>query len=132
MQDLNTAALAKARAAWNAAQVHAVGKVPDNPTTPYLVGSVSSGASVSPRLSGEHGGRPYRIVWQAVGRTLDEVTFAADKADAAFLDQALSVTGQDCTLCEPEVTSPVIRDPDGGALLTCTLTYTFTAYPTGA
>lgn len=129
MADFSKAALDAIRAVWLTESVHAVGKVPKLPVTPYLVGSVSTGSTENYRLSGDHGSRSYRIALQAIGKTDDEVKFAVDKAEDALLDKSLIVAGFDCTPCQPEVSSQPIRDPDGGVLLSCTLTYTFTAFP---
>ena len=131
MKAENVAALAKARAAWNLSQVWPTGGVPSTPTTPYLAVSVTSGAPENYRAR-FHGSKKHYIVVQAVGKTIDEVAFAVDKADAAFEDKALTVAGLDCTESggEDRVASTVIRDPDAGGLLTCTVLYPFHAYPT--
>jgi hypothetical protein len=127
----NTAALAAARAAWNSTQVWPVGGVPSTPTTPYLVVSVTAGAPGNYRAR-FHGSKKHYIVVQAVGKTVGEVSRAVDKADAAFEDKALTISGFQCTETngEERTASPVIRDPDGGVLLTCTVLYPFYAYPT--
>lgn len=132
MKPFLDAVLTTTRAVWTVTptRVHQVGSVPPGPATPYLVLSVSSGSAENYRMSADHGSRSYRIVAQAVGADADEVSFAVTKLDLALLDKRLTVAGFDCSPCQPEVSSPVIRDPDGGGFLTCTLTYTFTAYPT--
>lgn len=131
MEAENVAALAAARAAWNATQVHQVGGVPSTPATPYLTVSVTSGAPGNYRAR-FHGSEKHYIVVQAVGKNASEVAYAVDKADAAFQDKALVVAGFDCTESggEDRTASTVIRDPDAGGLLTCTVLYPFTAYPT--
>lgn len=129
MKAENDAALAAFEAAWKPAQVHLIGAVPTSPVTPYAAISVSSGSAENYRLHGEHGSRSYRIVVQAVGKSVSEIGFPVDGADAAFLDKRLTIAGYDTTPAQAEVSSPIIRDPDAGGLLSCTLTYTFTAYP---
>ena len=129
MREFQTALMTALEGAWNTTQVHAVGDVPGTPVTPYLVASVGSGGSVDYRFTGESGSSGYRVAVQAVGKTTGEVGFAVEKSDAALLDKSLTVAGFDCTPCRAEASSAVIRDPDGGVYLTCTLTYTFTAYP---
>lgn len=129
MRAFTTAAVARAEAVWNAAQVHEVGGVPDVPTTPYVVISVSGGAAANHRLSGEHGSKARRIIVMCVGKSASEVGFALEKADAAFQDHRLVVTGYDTTLATAELEANIARDPDGGALLTVTQTYQFHAYP---
>lgn len=125
------AAVARAAAVWPQGRVYALGDVPELPGTPYVVLSVTSGAPGNYRLNVEHGSKGYRIVVQAVGKTLHEVAFAVDKVDAAFEDQRLVVAGFDTTPAagDERVSSPVIRDADAGGLLTCTVLYPFTAYP---
>lgn len=108
--------------------VHRPGEVGDNPATGYAVVSVSSGSAENYALCGSHGSRGYRIVVQAVGKDVDEVAYVVDKADAAFLDHRLTVTGYDTTPARSEIASPIIRDPDAGVYLTCTLTFTFNAF----
>lgn len=130
MSVFGAAAIAAARAAWITERVHEVGKVPATPATPYLVMSVSTGSAENYSLAAEHGSRSYRVVVQAIGASDGEVGFAVDKAESAFLDNRLTVAGFDTTPCAPEVSSQIIRDPDGGALLSMTLTYTFTATQT--
>lgn len=126
---VKVAAVARLRAVWLVERVHKVGRVPANPPTPYIVASVSSGSAENYLLSAQHGSRSYRIVTQAIGATDDELDFAVARADAAFLDHSLVVVDLDCTPCAVETSSTAIRDPDGGALLSKTLTYTFTTYP---
>lgn len=134
MEAENAAALAAARAAWNATQVWPTGGVPTTPTTPYLVVSVTAGAGQSYTLDTSYGVKAYRVVVQAVGKTIGEVSRAIDKADVAFEDKRLTIPGMDCTpLAGSErVASPVIRDPDGGGLLTCTVLYPFAVTPVSA
>lgn len=132
MKALQVAAVARAEAVWNAAQVHEIGGVPDSPTTPYLAVSVTGpGPGGSARSGGSNGGSAmHRTVVQAVGRTAGEVAFAVEKATAAFVGHRLTVAGSRCTAPrDPEVASPVIRDPDAGGLLTCTLTFPFAVTP---
>lgn len=124
MRHLQAAALTRGRAAWNSNQVHQVGAVPASPSTPYYVVSVGSGGGDTYTLDEtEPGTRPYRVAVVAVGKTAAEVGFAVEKADAAFVGHRLT---PECTPARAEVSTPVIRDPDGGALLVCTLTYTTT------
>jgi len=131
MKAFNTAAIAAQQAAWTQGRVYKLGEVPASPVTPYLVESVTAGAPGNYRAR-FHGSKKHYIVVQAVGKTYDEVAFAVEKADAAFEDKALVVSGFDCTESDGEdrTASTVIRDPDAGVLLTCTVLYPFTAYPT--
>lgn len=132
MRAFNTAAVTKAEGTWTADRVHKAGAVPPTPPTPYMVVAVTSGAPENYRNSGQSGSRKSRIVVQAVGATYDEVAFAVEKADSAFEDKSLTVTGFDCGPCtgDDRVASPVIRDPDAEQFLTCTVIYPFHAFPT--
>ena len=129
MKELHAAALPAGRAAWNAQQVHEVGKVPGSPTTPYNVLSVTAPGDTNPRRGGRSGSQSAWVVVQAVGKTAGEVGFAVDKADAAFLGKRLTVAGRDTRPSIRNEPSTVIRDPDAGGLLTCTLIYRFTLTP---
>lgn len=132
MKAIHAAALARAEAVWNATQVHEIGGVPASPVTPYLALSVTGpGPGGSARSGGSNGGAAvHRTVVQAVGRTAGEVAFAVEKATAAFVGHRLVVAGKRTTAPrDAEVASPVIRDPDAGGLLTCTLTFPFAVTP---
>lgn len=117
------------RAAYKPAQIHEQGKVPANPVAPYAIPSVSSGRAGNYRLSAQHGSKAYRVSVQCVGKTKAEISKVVDAAEAAFLDQRIPVDGFDTTPCESELTANVTRDPDGGGLLYCLLTFTFNAFP---
>lgn len=123
------AALDMLRAAYKPAQIHEQGKVPLSPVTPYAIPSVSSGASGTYRNSGQHSSKSYRIAVQCIGKTKSEIAKVVDATDVAFLDQQVAIAGFDTTPCRAEITANVTRDPDGGGLLYCLLTYTFTAFP---
>jgi hypothetical protein len=122
MRELSAAAIARVQVVWTQGRVYEVGSVPATPVTPYLMLSVGSGSGENYTLDEElPGTRSHRLAVQAVGKTADEVEFAVEKADAAFLGTRLDA---DCTPLHPEVSSPIFRDPDAGGLLTCTVTYT--------
>lgn len=132
MKAFNTAAVTRAKSVWLADRVHKLGAVPATPATPYLIVSVTSQRPDNVRGDGDHGSAGYRAIAQAVGRTYDEVAFAVEKSDVAFLEGALVVPGYDVTPVAGDelVSSPVIRDPDDNGLLTCTVIYPFHAFPT--
>lgn len=127
MRELNAAAVSAAQAAWPQGRVYKVGEVPASPVTPYLVLSVTAGAPTSYTLDVTHGMKSHRLVAQAVGKFYDEVALAVERADAAFEDAVLTVSGLDLgpMAGDERVASPVIRDPDAGGLLTCTVIYPF-------
>ena len=124
------AALARYRAVWKSAQVYEVGKVPASPVYPYASLSVSAAGAENYSLAAEHGSRAYRIVVQIVGKAITEVALAVEGAELAFLDHRLVVAGLTCTPALNPIATDPYRDPDAGGLLTCTLVYSFNAYPT--
>jgi hypothetical protein len=126
---LTSIAVTAAEAAWNANQVHATGEVPGSPVTPYLALSVTAPGDTNYRAGGRGGSQAAWVVVQAVGKTANEVDVAVTKADAAFLGKRLTITGKKPTRALRDVPSPLIRDPDAGGLLTCTLVYRFTLNP---
>lgn len=126
---LTDAALTAAQTAWNTNQVHEVGDVPASPVTPYLVLSVTAPGDTNYRVGGRGGSQSAWTVVQVVGKVASEVDFGISKADAAFLGKRLTITGKKPTPARREEPSPVVRDPDAGGLLTCTLVYRFTINP---
>lgn len=129
MRAFQAAAVARARDFSGAVLVYDLGAVSKKPATPYLEVGVSSGSGQNTLLHGVHGGNEYRVTVRAVGDSYNEAAFAVEKAEAAFKSQRLVVGGFDTTPCQGQVASPVIRDPDGGVLFSCLLTYVFNAYP---
>lgn len=123
---LTAVAVAAAEAAWNANQVHETGDVPGSPVTPYLVLSVTAPGDTNHRVGGRGGSQAAWTVVQAVGKKAAEVEFAVAKADAAFLGKRLTTASSPSRRDDP---SPIIRDPDAGGLLTCTLVYRFATNP---
>ena len=130
MTTFQEAAVERARAVWNPAQVHSIGAVPNLPTLPYLAVAVSGGRGDSRRNDGTHGSSSRWIVVQCVGKDAGEIAFALARADEAFADWALSMADYDTTPAAAELEANPTRDPDGGALLVATQTYSFHAYPT--
>lgn len=129
MRAENDAALERLRAVWSAGKVYAVGDAIDKDTTPYAIVSVDSGLRINYRRSSRAVNRTHRISVQVVGDTYREAAFAAEKADAAFLDHSLAVTGARATPCRDETATDLQRDPDGGVLIYGLRTYTFLTNP---
>lgn len=125
------AALDAMRTGWRPTQVHEVGKVPASPVTPYAVVSVSTSSRGNVNMAGQSGSVAFRVVIQCFGKTLTEISAPIEAADAVFLSGPLAVEGWDTAPVDPSevVSSQVIRDPDGGGLLACTLIYPITAFP---
>ena len=109
-------------AEWPQGRTYDVGSVPASPVTPYLDVAVSLGTPVQYRAGSRTQARTFRATVRSFGRTFGEVSFAAEKADAALLDERL---GAGYSPCRAEVATSVIRDPDGGGLLMAVRTYTF-------
>lgn len=120
-QDATTAAL---RASWPGGRTYNVGEVA-SPVTPYLDVAVSLGTPVNYRAGSRTAARTYRATVRSFGRTFAEVAFAAEKADAALLDERITA---EHSPCRAEVATGVIRDPDGGGLLMAVRTYTFSKH----
>jgi hypothetical protein len=87
-----------------------VGKVPDDPTTPYVVVFPSGGLSgreglvpVSDRID-----LPFQVT--AVGATHREVLWAVDKSRAALVDRVLPVTGRAMFPVVHDDSAPMRRD----------------------
>lgn len=133
MKALQAAAVARAEAVYTASRVHEPGAVPTTPPTPYLIVSVDGGRDETQMLNPEAASDAHRLVAQGIGASMDELTFAIDKARAAFSGYRLAVAGYDTTPCEAETSGPVIRDTDASGNLTgflsMTLTFTLNAFP---
>jgi hypothetical protein len=131
VREFQTASEDRLKAVWTASRVYPIGGVPGSPATPYAALGVDSPAYTNGNLAAQAGGRRHTIAVQVVGANKAEVDFGAEKVAAAFLEHSLSVAGFDCAPPNPEdvVSSPVIRDPDAGGVLVCTVLYPFTAYP---
>ena len=119
------AAVAKLVAGWTTGRTYNVGEVPGSPVTPYRVVSVTAGDPRNYRTGSRASSRFIRVTVQHFGKSFSEVAFASDKTEATLLDERI---GADWTPCRREVATPVIRDPDGGALLMTVHTYTTTKY----
>lgn len=127
MREVLTAAKARQIAAWRTEQVHLAGEVPANPEMPYNSLSCDSGLPGDYLMTADHGSRSFRLAVQSVGTDADECAFAIEKADAAFLDQALTVAGFKVSKARLEIAGSPRRDLDAGGLMVALSTYTFTA-----
>ncbi len=81
-------------------------------------------------LDGTAGGDAFRLMPMAVGKTEAELDRAGDRIRGAFRGKSLIVAGFDTTPSIIESSSGVVRDPDGGVLLSKTFFITFNAYET--
>lgn len=129
MEDIAQAALDRLKAAWKPAQVHAPGDVPDKAVTPYAVPYLDGGRDSTMLLDGTAGTDAYRLMPMAVGKTDAEVNRAADGIQAAYRGHRLVIPGYATTPCVKESSGGIVRDPDGGGLLSKTFFFTFTVTP---
>lgn len=130
MKAIADAALATMQTAWNSTQVHAAGAVPGDPTTPYIVMYGPAERDDVMMLDGTAAVDGNRLMPMAVGKTESEVNRAVDRIRGAFRGKRLAVAGYDTTPAVIESTGGVVRDPDGGGLLSVTVFITFTATET--
>ena len=123
MKAEHDATVAKLKASWPTGRVYNVGEVPASPTYPYLDVVVAAGDPVNYRVAPQHSSLIYRAVVRSFGRNVSEVSFAAEKADAALLNKRVAAG---YAPCRRELATSVIRDPDAGGVLMTVHTYTFT------
>ena len=117
------ATVAKLRATWTTAgRIHNVGEVPASPVTPYIDVAVDGGTPRNYKVGSRHSSKFFRATVRSFGRNVAEVAFAFEKAEAALLDERIAAG---YSPCRGEVSTNVIRDPDGGGLLMAVRTYTF-------
>lgn len=121
---LTNAAVAKVQAA-PVARVYKIGAVPATPVYPYATVVASFDAASAYTLDADHGVGVYRVTTQSVGSNLDGAVDVDAKARGALLDQRLTVDGKTYGPGQLQVGSAVVRDPDGGAVITVTSTYLF-------
>lgn len=123
MKAEHDATVAKIKATWPQGRTFDVGNVPDLPVTPYHDVAVAAGTPTNYRVAPQHSRETFRAVVRSFGRDVAEVSFAAEKADAALLNKRVA---DGYSPCRRELASSIMRDPDGGGLLFTVHTYTFT------
>lgn len=109
-----------------APRVYEFGKVPVSPDYPYAVVSAGIGAPMAYNNAAQHGARRHRLNVQGFGRTVNEVVRTLERADTAFLDQALTEVDEDVTPCIQDLATEPARDPDAGGVIYALVSYTFT------
>ena len=124
MTTLIAAAVAKIEAA-PVRRVYKVGEVPSQPAEPYLVASATFDNALAYTIDGDHGVGDYRITTQAVGSVYDAAAAVDDLARGALLDQRITVDGRIYGPGRLQVGAALVRDPDGGSVITITSTYLF-------
>lgn len=106
-------------------RVYKIGGVPASPPMPYTTVAASFDAAESYTLDADHGVGVYRITTQSVSSTYDGAADVDAKARGVLLDQYVTADGRTYGPGELQVGSAVVRDPDGGSLITITSTYLF-------
>lgn len=122
-------------ALWNAAvakvtaaavnRVYKEGSVPPTPAMPYLTVAVTFDRAEGYTLDASHGIGDYRVTTKSVGKDADGAGDTDDRARAALLDQYLVANGKNYGPGRLQVGSALVRDPDGGAVISITSTYLF-------
>ncbi len=91
-------------------RAYTVGAVPSTPGYPYAVIGGDTGTPTNRRLGGGTDRKPRRVTVQIFGKSDDSVLEYADKADTAFEDKVLPITGSPFSM--RELQTPIGRDPD--------------------
>lgn len=117
---------AVAQVAADVTRVYKVGAVPASPTMPYQTVATSFDGAEAYSLHGRHGVGRYRVTTQSVAKTLDGATDLDDLARGRLLDQVITAAGgKEYGPGRMQVGAAVVRDPDGGSVITVTSTYLF-------
>lgn len=107
------------------ARVYREGHVPTAPTYPYLTVSATYDQALGYTLDAAHGVGDYRVTTMAVSGTYDGAVDTDARARAVLLDHYLTGAGHTYGPGRLQVGSAVVRDPDGGQVITVTSTYLF-------
>lgn len=130
MSEFSAPARAMIEAAWPQGRVYAADKVPDKAITPYVVMYSDDGRDTTTMLDGTAGTDGNRLMPMAVGATEDELNRATAAIKRGLRGQWVTTSGYTPALMSLESSGGVVRDPDGGALLSKTLFFTFSATET--
>lgn len=121
---LTNAAVAKLTAA-PITRVYKEGSVPASPLSPYLIVSATFDRAAAYTLDADHGVGDYRITTRSISTSYDGAVDTDARARTALLDQRFTVAGKTYGPGRLQVGSALVRDPDGGSVLTVTSTYLF-------
>ena len=121
---LTNAAVAQIVAA-PVARVYKEGLVPPTPTYPYVIVTATFDAATGYTLDADHGVGDYRITTRSVGSNYDGAVDTDARARGALLDQRITADGKTYGPGRLQVGSALVRDPDGGSVITVTSTYLF-------
>ena len=116
-------ARAKAKPGASILRAYKFGDVPALPVAPYVVLSLDTGAPSTYSLDGSSDSM-VRLTVQCFGGSYDAVKDMARRADIAFRDVVLTeIPGS--PMCNREMQTPVVDDPDGEGLLYVLHTYRY-------
>lgn len=121
---LTNATVAKIQAA-PVSRVYKLGKVPASPAFPYATVTVTFDRATAYTNDASHGLGDYRVTTMAVGTDSDGAGDIDARARGVLLDAYLIADGKTYGPGRLQVGSALVRDPDGGALITITSTYLF-------
>lgn len=110
-------------------RIYAAGQVPASPITPYVVMYSDDGRDDTRMLDGSAGTDANRLMPMAVGKTEDELNRATAAIKRGLRGQWILAPGYSPALITLESSGGVVRDPDGGGLLSKTLFLTVHASP---
>lgn len=106
-------------------RVYKEGAVPASPGFPYCIVTVSFDRAAGYTLDATHGVGDYRVTTRSVGSNFDGAIDTDDRARYALLDQTFYAFDKSFGPGRLQVGSAVVRDPDGGSVITVTSTYLF-------
>lgn len=115
----------KTKVSGSVTRVYKLGEVSAPPDYPYLTFAVSYDSAESYTLEARRGVGVYRVTTQAVSKTLDGAIQIDSGARSELLDERITAGSREYGPGELQVGAAVVRDPDGGAVITITSTYLF-------
>lgn len=125
MSEFSSTARTMIEAAWPPGRVYPPDKVPAKPQTPYVVMYADDGRDDTRMLDGSNGTDANRLMPMALGATEDELNRATAAIKRGLRGQRITVSGYSPAIVTLESSGGVVRDPDGDALLSKTLYFTF-------
>jgi hypothetical protein len=105
--------------------VYAAGKVPASPSYPYLVTFASTPTPADYSHAATSAAKQWRIATMYVATSEDSGLWLAEKAEAALLDQRLTIAGLSCSRIKRQPGPPFRRDPDAEGVVVATDVWSF-------
>lgn len=106
-------------------RVYKEGAVPATPGYPYCIVTVTFDRATAYTNDADHGVGDYRITTRSIGSNYDGAADTDARARSVLLDQRFTADGKSYGPGRLQVGSAVVRDPDGGSVITITSTYLF-------